>query len=515
MQHSLKTNIGFALKALAVISFGYFFWLMLKLTFEYIPAKSDVSFLMIKQTEVSTQTEYLTLFYIHVYSSIIVLLTGFLAITRFQFGIKAFHRHVGKIYIFLILFLAAPTGIYMAFFANGGWSSKISFVILGILWWWSTFKAFQLIKNKNFTGHRNWMWRSFAFAFSAVTLRLWKWVIVYFLHPNPMDVYQIVAWLGWIPNILFVELLIKKNKMMKPKNLLSISLLSLAMLSCKKEEQTKEVTAFEKETVVEIPEIHQELYGIYTGDFIGKYEVRTDDDVYEDYDYKKISLKINRITQDSVYGQSILNGNQRPFRGIYNKENQELILDEPGSDKTDGRFEVKITNDSLTGKWMAYDKSKVKAPLKTLKLIKKTFVYNPNFMLDEESTDLVDWTNSKEGTVSYKDEETGKTESYTSQQNRSGTEAIFKLNGSKRIFTEKELKNLRKIDLEIIKNAIYARHGYSFKKATFRNFFEQTDWYIPVSNDVENELTEIEKQNIVMLTRFIAYAEDKYDTFGR
>lgn len=303
--------------------------------------------------------------------------------------------------------------------------------------------------------------------------------------------------------------------MMINKNLLSISLLSLALLSCKKEKQTTDETAFEKEAVVEIPEIHQELYGIYTGDFLGKYEVRTDDGVYEEYDQKKISLKINRITKDSVYGQSILNGNQRPIRGIFNEENQQFILDEPGSDKTDGRFEVKISNDSLTGNWVAYNKSKVKAPLKTLKLIKKTFAYNANFMLDENTTDLVDWTNSKEGTVSYKDEDTGKTESYTSQQNRSGTEAIFKLNGSKKSFTEKELKNLRKIDLEVIKNAIYARHGYSFKKATFRNFFEQTDWYIPVSNDVEKDLTEMEKENIAMLTRFIAYAEDKYDTFGR
>lgn len=303
---------------------------------------------------------------------------------------------------------------------------------------------------------------------------------------------------------------------MKNKTLLSAFLISLALTSCKKEAST-EITEknIEKDTIVEIPEVHQELYGIYTGDFTGTYEVRTDDYVYDENEYKKISLKINRITKDSVYGQSILNGNQRPFRGIFNEKNNQFILDEPGSDKTDGRFEVTIAKDSLTGKWSAYNKSKVKSPLKKLKLIKKTFVYNPNFMLDEESTDLVDWTNSKEVTNKYTDDETGKTETYTSRQNRSGTEAIFRLNGSKKIFTEKELKNLRKIDLEIIKNAIYARHGYSFRKETFRNFFEQTDWYIPVSNDVEKELTEMEKGNIIMLTRFIKYAEDKYDTFGR
>lgn len=302
---------------------------------------------------------------------------------------------------------------------------------------------------------------------------------------------------------------------MKNLTLLSIALLAATVTGCKNEKKTVDVAKFEENQVVEIPDIHQELYGIYTGAFSGYYKVSTDEDEYEDYESKRLSLKINRITKDSVWGQSIVNGNQRPFRGVFNDKTNHFVLDEPGSDKTDGRFEVNLSADSLTGNWVAFDKSKVKAPTKTVKLIKKTFVYNPNFMLDPENTDLVDWTTSKEVKNSYKDEETGNTETYSNSLNRSGTEAIFQINGSKQSLTEKELKNLRKLDLEIIKNAIYARHGYSFKKQTFRTFFEQTDWYIPVSNDVEKELTPMEKSNIAMLTRFIAYAEDKYDSFGR
>ena len=302
---------------------------------------------------------------------------------------------------------------------------------------------------------------------------------------------------------------------MKNLTVLSIALLAATVTSCKNEKKNADVAKFEENQVVEIPDIHQELYGIYTGAFSGYYKVRTDEDEYEDYESKRLSLKINRITKDSVWGQSIVNGNQRPFRGVFNDKTNHFVLDEPGSDKTDGRFEVNLSADSLTGNWVAFDKSKVKAPTKTVKLIKKAFVYNPNFMLDPENTDLVDWTTSKEVKNSYKDEETGNTETYSNSLNRSGTEAIFQINGSKQSLTEKELKNLRKLDLEIIKNAIYARHGYSFKKQTFRSFFEQTDWYIPVSNDVEKELTPMEKSNIAILTRFIAYAEDKYDSFGR
>ncbi|MGG5209285.1 DUF2306 domain-containing protein [Chryseobacterium sp. MIQD13] len=208
---SAKRNISLFFKILLIIGFAYFFWLMLKITLEYIPFNPEVSFLMIKQTEVVKRPEYLTFFYTHVYTSIFVLLSGFLAILRKDFGLKNFHRNTGKVYIFLILILAAPSGIYMGFFANGGFFSKISFVILGLLWWFSTYKAYQSARQKRFKEHKQWMWRSFAFTLSALTLRIWKVIIVYLFHPNPMDVYQIIAWLGWIPNILLIEYLITKK----------------------------------------------------------------------------------------------------------------------------------------------------------------------------------------------------------------------------------------------------------------------------------------------------------------
>ncbi|MBP2617371.1 DUF2306 domain-containing protein [Chryseobacterium jejuense] len=208
---SVKRNITLV-KILLIIGFVYFFWLMLKITMEYIPLDPNISFLMIKQTEVEDRPEYLYFFYTHVYTSIFVLLSGFLAIIRKDFRLKNFHRNIGKVYIFLILLLAAPSGLYMGFFANGGLFSKVSFVMLGFLWWFSTFKAYQLARQKKFKEHKQWMWRSFAFTLSAITLRMWKVIIVYLFHPNPMDVYQIIAWLGWIPNILIIEYLITKKQ---------------------------------------------------------------------------------------------------------------------------------------------------------------------------------------------------------------------------------------------------------------------------------------------------------------
>lgn len=183
---------------------------MLKITLEYIPVDSNVSFLMIKQTEVTSHSEYLPIFYTHVYSSIFALMAGFIAVF-FDKNLKYLHRFSGRIYVVVTLFLSSLSGIYIGIFANGGWISKVSFVLLGILWFYTTYKSYREIRKGNILQHKFWMWRSYALAFSAITLRMWKVILVYLFHPNPMDVYQIIAWLGWVPNLLLVEYLIKKQ----------------------------------------------------------------------------------------------------------------------------------------------------------------------------------------------------------------------------------------------------------------------------------------------------------------
>lgn len=179
---------------------------MIKITWQYITFHNNVAFLQIKQTEVDKIPFYIPFFYAHVYSAIFVLLAGFFQLNttllkKFPFA----HRNIGKFYVFIVLLLSAPSGLFIGLFANGGFYSKISFVSLSVLWFYFTLKGFTAIKNKNITRHKAFMLRSFALTFSAITLRFWKVILVYLFHPAPMDLYQIIAWLGWIPNLLIVE----------------------------------------------------------------------------------------------------------------------------------------------------------------------------------------------------------------------------------------------------------------------------------------------------------------------
>lgn len=291
----------------------------------------------------------------------------------------------------------------------------------------------------------------------------------------------------------------------------------LSLFSCKKEAkvtslENKKDSAKTAPAKVVAPEFHKELYGIWTGSFYPDYKRNPDD---ESGETKKISIKIDRITADTVWAQSIVSGNQRPLIGKTSDQGNKIsfILDEPGNRKDDGRFELFTRNNSLIGKWTAYNTTGVKSPYKKLDLAQKQFVYNPNFMLSKDA-EFIDWTTPKEKKETYKDDD-GKIQTYTQQVYRSASDDVYKINSSTQKLTEKQLKNLRKLDLEILRNTIFARHGYSFKKQTYRNFFEYTDWYVPVSNNVDKELTPLEKENAQLLSRMEKYAKDTYNSYGR
>lgn len=57
-------------------------------------------------------------------------------------------------------------------------------------------------------------------------------------------------------------------------------------------------------------------------------------------------------------------------------------------------------------------------------------------------------------------------------------------------------------ELRIMRNEIFARYGYKFNSADLKEYFSSQKWYIPKYDNVNNYLTEIDKQNIDLIANF-------------
>lgn len=182
---------------------------MTSITLAYIPYNTDVGFLRIKQQYIGID-HWRTAFFIHVYASMWVLFAGFTQFSkRIQRNQPRLHRTLGYIYVVNVLLITGPAGLLMGFYANGGILSRIGFVALAALWIFFTAMALVKAKQKNFRAHRQYMIRSYALTLSALTLRAWKYAITNTVELPPMDVYRVVAWLGWLGNLVVAEWIIR------------------------------------------------------------------------------------------------------------------------------------------------------------------------------------------------------------------------------------------------------------------------------------------------------------------
>lgn len=61
------------------------------------------------------------------------------------------------------------------------------------------------------------------------------------------------------------------------------------------------------------------------------------------------------------------------------------------------------------------------------------------------------------------------------------------------------LWNFDKRELKIMRNEIFARHGYIFKTKEMKSYFESQTWYVGNLDNVNNKLTDLEKLNIRLI----------------
>jgi hypothetical protein len=178
---------------------------------DYASFRTDIHFLQYKQTYIHNPL-WMGAFYTHVFTGILALMAGFTQFSDFFLkNHREWHRRIGRLYAYNILLVNFPAGMILAVNANGLWPSKLAFVLLDCLWWWFTWKAVVSARQRSFREHKQNMIRSYALTCSAIGLRSWKIILSHCFHPDPLRLYMIDAWMGFVPNLLFVELLIRSQ----------------------------------------------------------------------------------------------------------------------------------------------------------------------------------------------------------------------------------------------------------------------------------------------------------------
>jgi len=191
-------------------------FLMLRMVLDYTALRDDVDFLRFKQNFVGYWWWKLA-FYAHVFSSLGALLAGF---TQFSSQIlrehRSWHRFIGRIYAYDILVINFPAGMVLAVCANGLLPGRIAFVLLDCLWFAFTLIAVAAAREGHIARHREFMVRSYALTFSAITLRSWKLLLSRSFQIEPVHLYMIEAWMGFVPNLLVAEWWIRTRIRRRP-----------------------------------------------------------------------------------------------------------------------------------------------------------------------------------------------------------------------------------------------------------------------------------------------------------
>ena len=144
-------------------------------------------------------------FLVHVASGPVALAIGVLQFSRrLRERFATLHRWMGRLYG-LAVGLSGTAALLLAAHSLDRPVAASGFGLLALAWMVFTARAIYLARAQRFAEHRQWMIRSFALTFAAVTLRL---QLPVFLGPLGMDYLEAssyLGWLCWVPNLLVAE----------------------------------------------------------------------------------------------------------------------------------------------------------------------------------------------------------------------------------------------------------------------------------------------------------------------
>lgn len=122
---------------------------------------------------------------------------------------RTLHRWLGRVYATGCI-VGGFAGLGLAFGSTAGPIAGWGFGLLAVIWIHVTAQGWLTARAGRFDEHRRWMMRSFALTFAAVTLRLYM-PLGDLAGLDGLPAYRAIAWLCWIPNLLLVELYLRRG----------------------------------------------------------------------------------------------------------------------------------------------------------------------------------------------------------------------------------------------------------------------------------------------------------------
>ena len=209
---TLRQSVRFFFSLLFWLPVIFFSLLLVYNTLPYFSFSKNFSFIE-ERSFLFQNNFYNACFYIHIFAGAFCIGTALIQFSRIVLKkVKAIHRWSGRVYVFVVLFLGAPTGLYMSFFAKGSFWERALFLFMAVFWFFSTLRGIQMILQKNVLAHKIWMIRSYAMAMTAVTFRVYH-LIFYVLDWDHLKNYEISLWISVLGNMLVAEWIIyRKSK---------------------------------------------------------------------------------------------------------------------------------------------------------------------------------------------------------------------------------------------------------------------------------------------------------------
>lgn len=206
----MRSFLSNSVNVIAFVAILYASYLLILLSLPYTAFEKNIDFLKTKQLIYHIDVWRVS-FYIHVFTSPIVILSGLFQFNRrILHRFPQFHRWTGITYVSVIVLISGPAAMVMSFYANGGYISQVSFVMLSAFWIITTLMAFLKAKKSDFESHIRWNIRSYALTLSAVTLRFYAYMFdVFKFQLPPKETYILLSYLSWIPNLIFAEIFIR------------------------------------------------------------------------------------------------------------------------------------------------------------------------------------------------------------------------------------------------------------------------------------------------------------------